>query len=102
MDSGRRPPSALLTILSPIERSASAPYDRPPDRGLFHVPQDLVRILDRDLAAGIAKTHADGRTVDVHSLRHTFATLLSKAGVLPRMAQELMRHSDIRLTTCPP
>jgi len=36
--------------------------------------------------------------VDVHSLRHTFATLLSKAGVVPRMAQELMRHSDIRLT----
>ena len=36
--------------------------------------------------------------MDVHSLRHTFATMLSQAGVRPRAAQELMRHSDIRLT----
>ena len=50
-----------------------------------------------DLAyAGIAKKDADDRTVDVHPdvhRDHTFATLLSKAGVVPRMAQELMRHS---------
>ena len=66
---------------------------------VFRVPRDLIRIFDRDLAAaGIPKTDTEGRTVDVHSLRHTFATLLSKAGVVPRMAQELMRHSDIRLT----
>jgi integrase len=71
----------------------------PGNTRLFRVPRDLVRILDRDLAAaGIPKTDADGRTVDVHCLRHTFATLLSKAGVVPRIAQELMRHSDIRLT----
>ena len=38
------------------------------------------------------------RRRDVHSLRHTFATLLSKAGVVPGIAQKLMRHSDIRLT----
>jgi integrase len=75
------------------------PAALPADTRLFRVPQDLVGILDRDLAAaGIAKTDPDGRTVDVHCLRHTFATLLSKAGVVPRMAQELMRHSDIRLT----
>jgi integrase len=66
---------------------------------LFNIPQNLVKIFDRDLAAaGIDKTNADGRTLDVHCLRHTFATLLSKSGVAPRMAQELMRHSDIRLT----
>ena len=35
---------------------------------------------------------------DVHCLRHTFAALLSKTGVVPRMTQELMRHSDICLT----
>ena len=40
--------------------------------------------------------------MDVHSLRHTFATLLSKAGVVPHMAQEMICHRDIRLTTCPP
>ena len=66
---------------------------------LLRVPRNLVTLLDKDLAyAGILKTDEDRRTVDVHSLRHTFATMLSRAGVTPRMAQELMRHSDIRLT----
>ncbi|MFW6061796.1 MAG: tyrosine-type recombinase/integrase [Planctomycetota bacterium] len=75
------------------------PATLPANARLLDVPDHLVRILDRDLAAaGIDKTDAHGRTVDVHSLRHTFATMLSQAGVLPRMAQELMRHSDIRLT----
>ena len=33
-----------------------------------------------------------------HALRHTFGTNLAKAGVAPKIAQELMRHSDINLT----
>jgi integrase len=66
---------------------------------LFDVPQDLVKVLDRDLRfAGIAKKDERGRTVDVHSLRHTFGTLLTKAGAHPRVVQALMRHSDPRLT----
>lgn len=82
------------------------------DMPLFTVPAGLVRILDRDLvAAGIArrvevspgkwkidKRDERGRTVDVHALRHTFGTLLSKAGVAPRTAQAAMRHSTIDLT----
>ena len=44
------------------------------------------------LFRSILKADTEGRTVDVHSLRHTFATLLSQSGVLPRTAQELMRH----------
>lgn len=80
-------------------RQTEIPAALPCDTKVLDVPDDLIRIFDRDIAlAGIPKTDADGRTLDVHSLRHTFATLLSKAGVLPRMAQELMRHSDIRLT----
>jgi integrase len=39
------------------------------------------------------------RTFDLHSLRHTFGTMLARSGVNPRTAMELMRHSDIRLTT---
>jgi hypothetical protein len=35
--------------------------------------------------------------VDVHSLRHTFATLLARNGVSPAVAQELMPNSGIRL-----
>jgi len=65
----------------------------------FDVPSDWKRVLDADLAAaGIPKRDAQGRTVDVHSLRHTFATLLARNGVSPTVAQKLMRHSDIRLT----
>ncbi len=69
------------------------------NRRLFRVPTGLVRILNRDLkAAGIAKKDERGRTLDVHALRGTFATLLSKGGVAPRTAQAAMRHSTIDLT----
>ena len=46
----------------------------------------------------MGRRDAQGQTVDVHSLRHTFATLLARNGVSPSIAQKLMRHSDIRLT----
>ena len=71
----------------------------PLDTPLFTVPKGLVRILDRDLiAAGIPKRDERGWTIDVHALRHSFGTLLSKGGVAPRTAQAAMRHSDIGLT----
>ena len=63
------------------------------------MPTGLIRILDRDLkAAGIPKRDERGRTIDVHAMRHTFGTLLSKGGVAPRTAQAAMRHSSINLT----
>jgi integrase len=69
------------------------------DEPLFHVPTQLVKALDRDLAAaGIAKVDDRGRTIDIHALRHTFGSLLSRGGVAPRTAQAAMRHSDIALT----
>ena len=40
----------------------------------------------------------DGRIADFHSLRHSFCTALAKAGVAPKVAQDLARHSDINLT----
>ncbi len=70
-----------------------------PKRPLFTVPAGLVRILNRDLsAAGINKADERGRTIDVHALRTSFGTLLSKGGVAPRTAQAAMRHSTIDLT----
>ena len=39
-----------------------------------------------------------GRQADFHSLRHTLATMASQANVAPRVAMEMMRHSDMRLT----
>lgn len=66
---------------------------------LFNVPRDLYRILNRDLAAaGIPKRDQRGRVVDVHALRHTFGTNLSRCGVPLRTAQAAMRHSTPELT----
>ena len=39
-----------------------------------------------------------GWTLDIHALRHSFASLLSASGVAPRIAQAAMRHSDVNLT----
>ncbi len=80
-------------------RGEPIPARLPADTPLFDVPAGLLRIFNRDLeAAGIAKRDERGRTLDVHALRTTFGTLLSKGGVAPRTAQAAMRHSDIRLT----
>ena len=70
-----------------------------------------VRVFDRDLvAAGLAKaykadgktviekTDASGRTLDIHCLRGTFASMLAAAGVPLATAQVLMRHSTPTLT----
>ena len=87
------------------------PAALPSDEPLFEVPDGLIRIFDRDLVfAGLArvesrggkevviKTDDRGRTIDIHALRHTFGTHLSKAGVPLRTAQAAMRHSDPSLT----
>ena len=77
----------------------SIPVRLPLDTPVFYVPTGLIRILDRDLEfAGIPKVDERGRTIDVHALRHTFGTYLSKGGVAPRTAQAAMRHSSINLT----
>lgn len=66
---------------------------------LFTVPMDFIKIFDRDLAAaGIAKRDERDRVMDIHALRHTFGTHLSKAGVAPRLAMAAMRHSSLDLT----
>jgi len=75
------------------------PDELPPDTPVFNVPKGLLRILNRDLKfAGIPKQDDRGRTVDIHALRHSFGTHLSKGGVAPRVAQAAMRHSSIDLT----
>lgn len=81
-----------------IPLSAATPC-LPPDMPILTVPEKLIHVLDRDLLlAGIPKQDERGRTVDVHALRHTFCTLLSRHGVTPRTAQAAMRHSKIGLT----
>jgi len=89
-----RDTAAWVAVL-PVEGNTEATAG---DR-LFYVPTGLLRILNRDLeAAGIPKVDDRGRTLDVHAVRHTFGTLLSKGGVAPRTAQAALRHSKIDLT----
>jgi hypothetical protein len=81
------------------QRGEPIPTQLPANTLIFDVPDGLVRIFDRDLkAAGIPKRDDRGRTLDVHALRTTFGTLLSRGGVPLRTAQEAMRHSDPKLT----
>ena len=49
-------------------------------------------------AAGIDYRDADGRVFDFHALRHQYISNLAEAGVHPRTAQQLARHSSIELT----
>jgi integrase len=66
---------------------------------VFKVVRDLNSVLQRDLkAAGIPRRDDQGRTVDVHAMRHCTGSYLAKGKVSPRVAQRYMRHSDIKLT----
>lgn len=72
---------------------------RSPSDPVFAIPRALIARFNADCRrAGISKRNDDGLTVDVHSLRKTFATMLSVSGVAPRITMELMRHSRIELT----
>ena len=57
------------------------------------------QMLKHDLEqAGIPYRDVDGLCADFHSLRYVFVTRLVKAGVRPKEAQALARHSTITLT----
>ena len=69
------------------------------DMPLFDMPAKMTKVFDADLRfAAIPKRDAQGRTVDLHALRHTFGTLLSKAGLPLQVVKRAMRHSDPKLT----
>ncbi len=48
--------------------------------------------------AGIEYVDDAGRFADFHSLRHTTGSLLAASGAHPKVAQLILRHSDINLT----
>jgi integrase len=56
------------------------------------------RIIKDIAAAGLLRVDSLNRKLCFHSLRYTFATKLAHQGVAMRTAQELLRHSDPRLT----
>ncbi len=92
---------ARLAVLreAAVRGGETAPSRLPQRLRVFDVPSTLAHVLDLDLAAaGIPKRDERGYTIDVHALRHSFGSHLSKAGVYPRTAQAAMRHSSLHLT----
>jgi integrase len=78
---------------------AIRPGDFAPFQYVFKGLVPKMETMRRDLArAGIVYQDEQGRRVDLHALRVTFNTNLVLSGAHPRVAQELMRHSDVRLT----
>ena len=78
---------------------AIRPADADPNAFVFRGTIPRVPTFKRDLnAAGISFKDGRGRRVDIHALRKTYGTMLAAAGVSPRVAMELMRHSDMKLT----
>jgi hypothetical protein len=53
---------------------------------------------EREKSDFLTYQNQDGLFADFHSARHTFVTNLGKAGVHPKLAQALARHSTINLT----
>jgi integrase len=67
--------------------------------GMWAERRRAAEILRVDLAsAGIPYRDERGDVADFHSLRGLFATMLVRAGVHPKAAQSLLRHSDVNLT----
>jgi len=58
-------------------------------------PAEMKRRQETDF---LKYENSDGEYADFHSNRHLFITSLERAGLSPKMAQTLARHSDIRLT----
>jgi integrase len=60
---------------------------------------NVTRILHRLLEdAGIDRLDAHGKRVDVHALRHSFASRLARRGVPLAHAQRLLGHSTVEMT----
>ena len=76
--------------------------ERPTDELLFsNMPsvKNLAKMLRRDLkAVNIPYRDNENHVVDFHALRHTYATNLARSGVHPKIAMDLLDHSDINLT----
>jgi integrase len=70
-----------------------APALRIPDKNA------TARMIYEDMErAGIPKTDAEGRVRVFHSLRHTTGSFFNAARLNPKVAQNVLGHSDINLT----
>ncbi len=96
---GRRADTVPLRADLAAKLKAARPaFARPTDRVFKRAPKKETFYADCERAGIQYKPDAQGRSVDRHSLRTTFISWLSGADVSPRTAQELARHSELKLT----
>jgi hypothetical protein len=71
----------------------------PEGKGWSNYTTNFMCIHDRVLRkAGIPKVDVEGRKIDVHALRHTYATRLARADVGMAKTQRLLGHASIATT----
>ncbi len=73
---------------------------RTPEAACWGRPtNNAMRIFNRLLArAKIERVDGDGKKIDIHALRHTFGSRLARHGAGLVQVQQLMGHSDPKLT----
>jgi len=72
---------------------------RPKDNPLWKIGRaNTAKMIQADLDAAGVEWRNGLVVVEFHSMRQNFATGLARAGVHPKLAQKLVRHSDINLT----
>lgn len=71
---------------------------RPRNTPLFRLPKHSARMIRRDFKAANVVFPSDGKSRDFHCLRHTAISNWVRHAPNLKIAQELARHSDIKLT----
>ena len=85
-------------LVAELQKLKAAGKLKPEDL-VFHDGVPAMKEIRKDFKkAEIPLKDERGHVVDFHALRTTYITRLQRAGVSPREAMELARHSDMRLT----
>ena len=101
VSTGCRDEDATRSVLSNLERRSELVKSEVLSKGEATMADHQATSIAGHFAVYLNHLRARderGRSIDVHALRTSFGTLLSKAGVAPRTAQAATRHSKIDLT----
>jgi integrase len=89
----------IVTDALRADLAAARPLLAPGSRPRVFASLPTHRTVRKDLErAGVEVVDQDGKMVDFHALRTTLGSRLARAGVVPQVAKEIMRHTDYRTT----